>query len=100
MKKIKYDNFDFTYKIKNEFEFLDLQILLVQKEKKQTFDIIEKSSWIWILFDIKKDKTTDLELLKQKVFNYLDIRIFLDWIEKVHEQIEKHKYRAWDYKIF
>ena len=70
----KYNNFDFTFKIINEFTFLDVPLILIKEKTK--YKVFEKTSGIIFINNIPKEKIKDIELLKQKIFNQLDATIF------------------------
>lgn len=59
METIKYNNINKEYKLKNTFNIFWINLFLLKY--KNTFEVVEKESWLIIFQNLNKDKIKDLE---------------------------------------
>lgn len=93
METIRYNNINKEYKLKNTFNIFWLDLFLLKY--KNTFEVVEKESWLIIFQNLNKDKIKDINILIDMITKYIEVRIFLDWsINNLLSIIEKQKQKT------
>lgn len=96
MKKIKakYSLLNEEFEILEEFYIWYYEMILVKANKK--YSIWEKTSWIIIEKDIRKEYIKDLALLRNMIYKKMDAFIFFRWGDYVDKQIIDQKKKSWE----
>lgn len=90
---IKYNSINKEYRLKNTFEIFWITFYLLKY--KNTFEVLEKESWIIIFQNLNKEKIKDIDFLTDMIKKYLEVRIFLDWwMQGILSIIEKQKQKT------
>lgn len=93
METIKYNNINKEYKLKNTLNIFWIDLYLLKY--KNTFEVVEKESWLIIFQNLDKEKIKDLNILIDMITKYIEVRIFLDWsIDNILSIIEKQKQKT------